>query len=139
MRESSSVVMLVLAAAICFSAVGVSAEDKPRTARTYLKADGSTTPLDLEAVRVGGVKVGFWGEPGKSLSKAPSIQKWIKKDGVFCYNAIFASEADARAFISNANRESLTSQWRTMLDAASPAPDPRVSGASQVFMSMPIP
>ncbi len=140
MKDFFSVVMLVLVAVICFSAVGVSATaaDKSRTSRTYVRADGTLTALDSEAVRIGGgVKIGFWGEPGKPLSKAPSIQKWIRKDGVFCYNALFASETDAKAFLANSNREETAGKWRVILDAETPTPDPKVAGASQVFLSMP--
>ena len=85
-----------------------------------------------------GVKVGFWGAPGAMLSptKPAALQKWMC-GSLTVYNALFACEAQARAFLSDPNKKIFASNWRATLDSTPPVADPSRPGATQVYMDLP--
>jgi len=154
--QKKKVVLVILAVAFCFMCAsmvlanepvvsvtgGVKiAKDQPpvgyMTERSFIDRTGRVTKVDRDAIRIRGVKVGFWGNEGQQLSplKPPAIQKWICGEMVV-RTAFFSCEEQARAFLASPDREAMASSWRATLDTANPVPDPSRPGAYQVYLPL---
>lgn len=108
-----------------------------RTERTFFSVNGGFTKVDAEAYRVGGMKVGFWGNPGVQLSpqKPPAIQKWMCGN-MKVYTVIFSCKEQAEQFLASSNRDALVAKWRSALDSTQPIPDASRPGAFQVYLPL---
>lgn len=107
------------------------------TERTFFSVNGGFTKVDAEAFRVGGMKVGFWGNPSQQLSpqKPPAIQKWMCGN-MKVYSVFFSCKEQAEQFLASSNREALVLKWRTALDSTQPISDVSRPGAFQVYLPL---